>query len=154
MAYSADFKFECRRLFVEEGWDPPRISEHHGGNPVPATIYGWASRGEPDGGPSWAELRKDYRAERYEDLSPAGFARRLMDLMREAMKSGDLDGLSKANAVFRDLVDPKYRYGLTMEVVTRFMEHIRDEYPDAYEDIPLVDLARGFRQQEKKRLNL
>lgn len=153
MAYSDDFKLDCRRLYVEEGWDPPRISDHHGGQPVPATVYNWAEKGAPHG-PPWDELRKEHRASEYEDLSPAGFARRLMDLMKEAMQEGDLDGLSKANAVFRDLVDPRYRYGMTIEAITRFLEHIRDEHPEAYKDVPLTELARSFREQEKKRLNL
>jgi hypothetical protein len=153
MAYSNEEKMEARRLYVEEGWQPPRISEHFGGQPVPATIYNWAEKGAPNGKP-WDELRKEYQAEQYENLSPAGFATELMDVMQDALQERDLDGLSKANAVFRDLVDPKYRYGITMEVLTRFLEHIRDERPEAFADADLADLARSFRKQEKSRLGL
>ena len=151
--YSDSTKLEARRLFVEDEMNPRAISKHMGGSPVAGTIYNWAEQGEPGGQP-WAELRQEYQAEQYEDLSPVGFARSLMDRMRQSLEKGDADSLSKYHKAFRELVDPRYRYGITMEVVTRFLEHIRDEQPDAFAEIDLAELARSFRDQEKKRLGL
>ena len=153
MRYDDDVKLEARRLYVEEGWTPGRISEHMGGNPTAMTIYNWIKSGQPEG-EHWDELRKEHQAERYSDLSPVGFARGLMDRMHKALQSGNADELSKYNAAFRDLVDPKYRYGITMEVLTRFLEHVRDHRPEAFQEIELAELAKSFRRQEKKRLDL
>lgn len=49
MRYDDDVKLEARRLYVEEGWTPGRISEHMGGNPTAMTIYNWIKSGQPDG---------------------------------------------------------------------------------------------------------
>ncbi len=155
MPYSADIKAEVKRLFVDEGKSPSEISQIMGGNPVPQTLYNWASA-VGKGGKTWWDLREERADQLYEAAQPQHMARRVMEkiellLAQPGFDSSRADSLSKLSKYLKEFIDERHQVAMMFQTMTELATYLRENHPERLTP-ELVQAFRHFKNDVRSRV--
>lgn len=157
MAYGPDVRAEAKRLVVWHGYTPAQAAQHFDGSPAASTIDNWARTAEdPETGRNWYEERKATRQERFDVTRPENMARMTIKKIHEVLQQpgwddGRGDQLAKLSKHLRHFVDPRHQVSMTLQVLTRFLQFVQEEYPEAARP-ELVRAVRDFKAQERSKI--
>jgi hypothetical protein len=158
MAYDDDIVTEARRLVVWHGYTPAQASAHFDGRPAASTVDSWArsERHADEDERTWYEQREDTMRERVHQTSPQEMARLTIGKIHEVLTQPGWDAnkgdqIAKLSKHLRHFVEPRYHVAMTLRVLTRFLQFVQEEYPEAAGP-ELVRAVRDFKAQERSKL--
>jgi hypothetical protein len=153
-----DIRIECKRMFVLEGKTSKAISEYFDGIPTHQCITRWSHMKNRDG-LTWIDERAQYQIDKFEMISPAGLASKILRKINKFMNKSDedfnvkdADALSKLRVSLEKITDKKYQIPIMFQVLTDLVLFLKKHYPDLNQKV-YINAIRHFKNTLSERLN-
>ena len=161
MKYSTEDYNEAKRLYIQEGMSPRKISQDFNGHPAWQTIENWRKKKDVLG-KTWSDLRDDFRDNQYSAISPQKLASAILEKISKALEdyeggSKSADELVKLSKLMERLVDKKLQIHTMFDMMTDYIKFLQKNYPKLMEKQigkEILASVRDFKNNLRSRLNV